>query len=511
MELRLLFIKLSIMKTILLTVLLLTIWFLHPIQAQVEVQTNMVKTAQLQEDFKILKQALIELHPALYRYSTKAAIEIAFDELENTFSKDLTTAQVFIELSKFTAKIKCGHTYTNFWNQKNEVKELIHNKADKLPFTFDLVNNRMFVTRNASEIKNLEKGVEITSINGHSIETIIKTLLPIMRGDGSNDAQRIYDLQLSAIGKYEAFDIYFALFFPPTENGYELEGENLKTGEKLKKSVKTMRRTERFEILKNRYSGFSTKPADLWQFEIINKNVAKIYIGSFVTWEMDFDWKGFLKESFRTIKAKNIKNVILDIRGNGGGADEVYIHLAKYLVQKRVKFEMPPSLSKYTAVSNNLRPYLTTWDNKYFDISKKVKPFGDGFYEHKKLNIPMYLPKRKTAFDGQVYLLCNAANSSATYLLTKYVKQYNWATIVGQTTGGNQRGITGGRLFFMTLPNSKIEIDIPLMSAPIDYNIPDAGIEPDVVIARSVEDIVNGVDTEVEAVLEIIDNKKKTN
>jgi C-terminal processing protease CtpA/Prc len=499
------------MKTILLTVLLLTIWFLNPIQAQVEVQTNVVKTAQLQEDFKILKQALMELHPALYRYSTKAAIEIAFDELENTFSKDLTTQQVFIELSKFTAKIKCGHTYTNFWNQTNEVKELIHNKADKLPFTFDLINNRMFVTRNASEIKNLEKGIEVTSINGHSIETIIETLLPIMRGDGSNDAQRIYDLQLSAVGKYEAFDIYFALFFPPTKEGYDLTFENLKTGKTFNTIVKTVSRKERYEILKQDYTDFSTKPADLWQFEIINENVAKIYIGSFVTWEMDFDWKGFLKERFRIIKAKNIKNVILDIRGNGGGADEVYIHLAKYLVQKKVKFEMPPSLSKYTIVSKNLRPYLTTWDNKYFDISKKVKSFGDGFYEHKKLNIPMYLPKRRTAYNGQVYFLCNAANSSATYLLTKYIKQYNWATIVGQTTGGNQRGITGGRLFFMTLPNSKIEIDIPLISAPIDYNIPDAGIEPDIVVERSVEDMINGIDTEVEAVLKMINSNKKTN
>jgi hypothetical protein len=499
------------MKTTILTVLLSVVWFLNPIQAQLETQTNVIKTAQLQEDFKLLKQALIELHPALYRYATKAEIEKAFNYLSITFSKDLTTEQVFIELSKFTAKIKCGHTYTNFWNQKNEVKELIFNKADKVPFTFDLVNNRMLITRNASEIASLTKGIEITSINGYAIETIIETLLPIMRGDGSNDAQRIYDLQLSAIGKYEAFDIYFALLFPPTENGYELEGENLKTGAKLRTSVKTISRVERFEILKNRYPGFSTKPADLWQFEIINENVAKIYIGSFVTWEMDFDWKGFLKESFKTIEAKNIENVILDIRGNGGGADEVYIHLAKYLVQKTVKFEMPPSLSKYTVVSNNLRPYLTTWDNKYYDISKKVKPFGTDYYEHKKLKIPMYLPKRKAAFDGQIYLLCNAANSSATYLLTKYIKQYNWATIVGQTTGGNQRGITAGRLFFMALPNSKIEIDIPLISTPIDYNIPDAGIEPDVVIARSVEDIINGVDTEIEAVLEMIDNKKKTN
>ncbi len=495
------------MKTIVLTVIISAVCLINTITAQLAVQTNIIKTEQLQEDFQIMKKALLELHPALYRFSTAEEIETAFDELEIVFSKDLTTEHAFIEISKFTAKIKCGHTYTNYWNQKDEIKALIHNKADKIPFTFDFVNNRMLVTRNASEQESLVRGVEITTINGQSIETIIKTLLPIMRGDGSNDAQRVYDLQLSAVGKYEAFDIYFALLFPPTNNKYELECKNLKTGETFNSTVKTMSRGERYEILKTRYTDFSTDPEELWQFEIINDNVAKIYIGSFVTWNMDFDWKGFLKESFNTIKSKNIENVIIDIRGNGGGADEVYIHLAKYLVQKTVKFEMEPSLSKYAVVSQDLRPYLSTWDNKFFDISKKVKPFGDDYYEHKGLNVPMYLPKRKAAYDGNVYLICNAANSSATYLMTKYAKQYNMGTIVGQTTGGNQRGITGGRMFFMNLPNSKIEIDIPLISDPIDYNIPDAGIEPDVTVERNVEDIVNGIDTEVEAILKMIKSK----
>ena len=35
--------------------------------------------------------------------------------------------------------------------------------------------------------------------------------------------------------------------------------------------------------------------------------------------------------------------------------------------------------------------------------------------------------------------------------------------LVGQMTGGNQRGINGGAFFFVTLSNSQLEVDLPLV------------------------------------------------
>ena len=35
--------------------------------------------------------------------------------------------------------------------------------------------------------------------------------------------------------------------------------------------------------------------------------------------------------------------------------------------------------------------------------------------------------------------------------------------MVGQVTGGNLRGINGGAFFFLNLPNSRLEIDLPLI------------------------------------------------
>jgi hypothetical protein len=74
-------------------------------------------------------------------------------------------------------------------------------------------------------------------------------------------------------------------------------------------------------------------------------------------------------------------------------------------------------------------------------------------------------------------------------------------TLVGQTTGGNRRGINGGAFFFLRLPNSTIELDLPLVGQfPLDPQ-PDAGIEPDIAVRVTRADVANGRDVELDAAL----------
>ena len=63
-------------------------------------------------------------------------------------------------------------------------------------------------------------------------------------------------------------------------------------------------------------------------------------------------------------------------------------------------------------------------------------------------------------------------------LLRAVVKDNKLGTLVGQPTGGNQRGINGGAFFFATLPNSKIEVDLPLIAAFPDGPPPDGKALP---------------------------------
>ena len=64
-------------------------------------------------------------------------------------------------------------------------------------------------------------------------------------------------------------------------------------------------------------------------------------------------------------------------------------------------------------------------------------------------------------------------------------------------------------MFFMLLPNTKIEIDVPLIGTDLAVakTFPDAGVQPDVYVKPSIEDAVKGIDTELEMAKRLIAEK----
>ena len=103
-------------------------------------------------------------------------------------------------------------------------------------------------------------------------------------------------------------------------------------------------------------------------------------------------------------------------------------------------------------------------------------------------------------FAGRLWVLVGATNSSATFEFAQTVRQNHLGTLVGQPTGGNQRGINGGAFFFLRLPRSGIELDLPLIGQFPDGDRPDAGLQPDILVVPTVSDIARGRDAELDAV-----------
>ena len=68
------------------------------------------------------------------------------------------------------------------------------------------------------------------------------------------------------------------------------------------------------------------------------------------------------------------------------------------------------------------------------------------------------------------------------------------ARFIGEPTGGNQRGINGGAFYFLRLPNSHIEVDLPLIGFFPPVPRPNGGITPDVVIREQWTDVGNHID-----------------
>ena len=170
---------------------------------------ELIPADKLQEDFAILKQSLEELHPALYKYDDKASRDKDFATLKENLNQDLTSLEVYAEISAFTAKIKCGHTYANYWNQNKEIRTHFIEAENKLPFTFRIIDQKMYVHQNLSDESQIQSGDRILSIDGISTEKILSNLLAYVNSDGNNDGKRYFELQVFGQDNYNCFLIFF--------------------------------------------------------------------------------------------------------------------------------------------------------------------------------------------------------------------------------------------------------------------------------------------------------------
>lgn len=454
---------------------------------------------QLQADYQIVREAYLSLHPGLYNYNSSAEMEAHFGKLAEAFQEELSLSEAYLALTRFTASIQCGHTWVNAFNQSTLVTEVVQNRADKLPFTFRLIEGRMLVTRNASTSDQLSRGVEITHINGHSVASILQAMLPLTEADGPNDNKRYKNLEIGGLEQWEEFDIFYSLLFPFENPVFQLQGKNLLSGKEIDLQVPAVKVKERREILRLRYDDYPKRVEDRWSFRI-EGDAAILQLGTFSVWHFKTDWKAFLDDAFEQTRQAQAKKLIVDLRGNGGGLDAVAAHLSKFTTKQKVEMDNIPGLVRFNQIPKNLKPHLSTWSSMD-DLTKGLIPYDDQYFTYENHSQTEVLKPGKDPFEGKVYFLIDASNSSATHLIARRIKQYGLGTLVGQTTGGSQRGINGGQVLFLKLPNSGIEMDIPMFTVQRMPEAPPGGIEPDIYVKPSVDAVIKGLDAELAAAL----------
>jgi hypothetical protein len=451
--------------------------------------------AALHGDVVTLRRTFEALHPGLHRYNTAAELDAAFADLDASVRDGATLAQAFLAFSVLATKLRCGHTFLNPTNQSDEVRRALFT-GPHLPLTFRWRDGRIVVTGSTSPEVGIIRGTEITAIDGVPAREILARLLTVSRADGANDDKRVANLDRRDGETNQLFDIAFPLFYPRSSDRFVLDV--VPPGEQARRVTVRGARDEATDAAPPSAAS-PTDPA-LWSLRFLDEHTGYLAMPSWVTYHGKWDWKGDLHRVFADLAARHATSLIVDLRGNEGGTDVGNDILGHYL-DAPLPLAGLERWTRYRRVPDDLRPNLDTWDKSFFDWGASAEPLGDGFFRLTKYDDgpqgDTLLPLQPRA-RAKLVVLVDAENSSATFQFAQVVQQRHLGTLIGEPTGGNQRGINGGAFFFLRLPGSGLEIDLPLIGrfprGGHPERLPDAGLTPDVVVRATAADIAAGRD-----------------
>lgn len=453
---------------------------------------------QAGRDLNILRRALMALHPGLTKYRSAAQFDSAVADAQHRLANGATRAEVFMTMTRLAAAIRCGHTWTNPLNQAQAVQDDLFGRADKLPLRLSLIDDRFLVS--ASAVDGIGSGDELLAVDGHPVVDIVRELLNYTRADGSSDGKR--RAQLSHLFELSAMDMYWPLLHPTQNGRYTLSVLSRGTAKATDRSVHAVTPSIRDSLLRLR----GVRLADETWTLTITGDTAVMRIPTFSVEGADSVWQHWFRDAFAQLNTRKVPVLIVDIRDAEGGntgdtADSLFSHLLRTpFVQQGVRPE-----SAYERVPYDLARFLDTWNFGFFDRTGIVtKGSGRNWILSARVTTGDTISAAAAPYRGKTFVLVGPVNSSASFFFARRVQESGVATLVGERTGGNLRGLNGGELAWIVLPNSGVSVDIPLISWTPAVEQPDASVVPEVVVSDRFGAVQRGLDPDREAVRRLL-------
>ena len=405
------------------------------------------KTAYL-EDFNQLVDSIQTYHPQPYEFISRDDFESFVNDTKSTITDSTTIAEFAWITNEIAGKVGCLHTNTN-------ISTILNFSSDMFfPVNAQYIDSKLYVTEDYAPNEEIKQGVEIIKINGIDVLDLKTKIAAHMSSDGYN--QKLTDAVTSTyFGYFSTFQLNF-----PEEYKVEIRKNGVKK-----------------EVLLNKALPDNSKYASNGQAENLDftikssENLAVVTIKSFVYYDENLPvFKAFIDSCFNQIKLQNIENVVVDLRGNGGGDPYCAAYLLQYISDKPFMY------------------YKKGTTDSYKDLEKTIKPFKDNF-------------------SGNLYVLINSLCASTSGHLASILKYNNIGTLIGSETGATYS--CNAHTINFKLKNTGINASVATKTyqTAVTGFEKDSGVMPDFPISRNLEEVLGKKDLEMEKVMELILDK----
>jgi hypothetical protein len=349
---------------------------------------------QLQEDLDVLRTTLEEAHPGLYLYDGKAARDAQFDAVLDKLDRDMTAIEFYRLIAPLVAGIHDGHTVVS-----PSARSVVYapEQGGFVPLRLWLIGQEAYVAEVLVPNSDLDRGTQLLSINGLPMTEILNRLLPFVPHDGRIETGKYFYL-----GKF--FPMYYGWGVGPA-GAVELRTRDPLTGEEATAELPAIAAVD----LSAHLNQESTTDENLSLQILEDESIAIMTI----RWFGDPGIETFFESSFSRLQALDIRALVIDLRGNGGGNGHHGAMLYSYLADGPFRY-----YDYLGVVLDGPLTYLAHTDMLPSELDatlRRIVRTGSGGlrYPHwKQLDEPQ--ENRPNRFAGSVYFLIDGGSGSST-------------------------------------------------------------------------------------------------
>lgn len=468
-------------------------------------QSRIIAPQDAQRDVALLRRALETVHPGLYRYATRAEIDAAFARLRHSVARPITDLAFHGEIALLLAQIHCDHTKAEMSDELTRYRETT---ATHLPLRFQIVEGRMIVTANDGQPGAPPTGSEILAVNGTPVAPMLLRLGGAVAYDGTTDQAIAAKLADDSDLMGDDFNEYWPAFFG-FPDAWRITWKPIGERVARESSLRPIRFVAWTEL---------RSPGARYRSEFYNAitwrmsgKAARLQVDTFVNYRNPVQATSFLSGFFKAMQQQGTEHLILDLRNNGGGSEEVSVALGRYLLPKPFLWSKP---IRYKAVRyGDLPQYFETWGDREARFNPPLSAFvrtADGWYDRVPAMQGPQLsdadatfvqqPIAEGGFRGRLTILSGPRNGSGATRTIAQLKEKAAATVVGEDSAGSAEGPTSGSIFLLKLPASGLKVRIPEAwnRTNIASWVPDKGVSVDRLVVPTVADLVTGRDRTLE-------------
>jgi len=461
-----------------------------------------IAPALLIKDLQTLHQVLQENHPSVYWYTPKDSMDLHFSRALASVKDSMSAWQFRNVVATYLANIKCGHTSVYF--SPKLTKQYTKYRYPQFPLQLKVWKDSAVVIGNLyTKDSILKRGTIVTSINQLPVSALVDSMYRIISTDGNSINFKSQVLTNGFSSWYKARfgnqdSVYQISYIDSLGNKQTTQIAAYAPPRPKKDSLKTTTDTAS--------KSKSIKPVSVKKWTLLidsATSTAFMNLSSF----SGRGFKKFITKSFRNIKVSGVKNLVIDLRSNGGGEIKNSTLLTKYVSDHSFKIADSVFANNRGVRKIPLGSYFSVMGHALAKLMISKKMDGGG-YHLKRYETHYYQPFTKDHFDGSVYILQGGYTFSASTLFTSPLINQNNVTIIGEETGGGFYGNSAILIPTIKLPNSKLLFRLPLYRMVMDKTRPKGrGVVPDILVEPNSYAIKIGIDNKLEAVKKLIQQK----